>query len=56
MTDGRITVKGAAQSVLYFSDRPNRLVGSMATRDLVTRWDAGADGPHGSSGRAGSSG
>ena len=41
--DGRITVKGAAQSVLYFSDRPNRLVGSMATRDLVTRWDAGAD-------------
>jgi hypothetical protein len=41
--DGRITVKGAAQTVLYFSDRPNRLVGSMATRDLVTRWDAGAD-------------
>jgi hypothetical protein len=40
---GRITIKGAAPSTLCFSDRPYRLVGSLATRDLATQWDAGAD-------------
>ena len=40
---GRITIKGAAPSTLCFSDRPYRLVGSLATRDLATQCDAGAD-------------
>jgi len=41
--NGRITIKGAAASTLYFSDRPYRHVGSMPTGDLVAQWDAGGD-------------
>ena len=41
--NGRITVKGAAPSTLYFSDRPHHRVGSLATEDLVAKWGAGDD-------------
>ena len=39
-TDGTLTLTGAA-STLYFSDRPQRVVGHMATSDFVDLWDEG---------------
>src|SRR5262245_43881373 len=38
---GRLTLKGVAKSTLYFSDRPQRVVGHVATPDFVGIWDEG---------------
>ena len=40
-TDGRLTLTGVTPSTLYFSDRPQRVVGHMATQDFVDLWDEG---------------
>ena len=32
---------GCLSATLYFSDRPQRIVGHMATTDFVELWDAG---------------
>lgn len=41
--NGRITIKGVSPTALYFSDRPYRLVGSMAIEDFVAQWEVGDD-------------
>jgi hypothetical protein len=41
-TDGNtLTLQGVTASTLYFSDRPQRIVGHMATADFVDLWDEG---------------
>jgi hypothetical protein len=39
----RVVLRGVAPSTLYFSDRPQRVVGHLATADFIDLWDAGAD-------------
>ncbi len=38
---GTLTLHGITPSTLYFSDRPQRIVGHMATGDFVDLWDEG---------------
>ena len=41
-TDGNtLMLQGVTPSTLYFSDRPQRIVGHMATADFVDLWDEG---------------
>jgi hypothetical protein len=43
-SDGRtLTSTGITPSTLYFSDRPQRVVGHMATADFVDLWGEGAN-------------
>jgi hypothetical protein len=39
--DGTLTLRGITPSTLYFSDRPERVVGQMTTTDFVDLWGAG---------------
>jgi hypothetical protein len=39
--DGALTLRGITPSTLYFSDRPQRVVGHMSTADFVDLWGAG---------------
>ena len=39
--DGTLTLRGITPSTLYFSDRPERVTGQMATTDFVGLWGAG---------------
>jgi len=39
--DGTLTLRGITPSTLYFSDRPERVTGQMATSDFVDLWGAG---------------
>jgi hypothetical protein len=39
--DGTLTLTGVTPSTLYFSDRPQRIVGHMATSDFVELWGEG---------------
>ena len=38
---GTLTLRGITPSTLYFSDRPERVTGHMATADFVDLWGAG---------------
>ncbi|HYB29614.1 MAG TPA: hypothetical protein VEF89_23595 [Solirubrobacteraceae bacterium] len=38
-----LTLTGVTPSTLYFSDRPQRVVGHMATSDFVDLWGEGAN-------------
>ena len=38
---GTLTLRGITPSTLYFSDRPQRVVGHMATTDFVDLWAVG---------------
>ena len=41
-SDGKtLTLEGVTPSTLYFSDRPQRIVGHMATNDFVNLWGEG---------------
>ena len=41
-SDGaKLTLQGITPSTLYFSDRPQRIVGHMATSDFVDLWATG---------------
>jgi hypothetical protein len=40
-TDGTLTLRGVTPSTLYFSDRPQRVVGQMSTADFVDLWAIG---------------
>lgn len=43
-SDGKtMTLTGVTPSTLYFSDRPQRVVGHMATSDFVELWSEGAN-------------
>jgi hypothetical protein len=39
--DGRIVLQGVSPSTLYFSDRPQRVVGHIGTPQFVDIWDDG---------------
>ena len=39
--DGTLTLEGITPSTLYFSDRPQRIVGHMTTADFVALWGEG---------------
>ena len=38
---GTLTLRGITPSTLYFSDRPQRVVGHMTTADFVDLWAVG---------------
>lgn len=40
-SDGAITLKGMSPSTLFFSDRPERVVGHISTQQFVDLWGAG---------------
>jgi hypothetical protein len=40
---GGVILRGVAPSTLFFSDRPQRVVGHLATADFVDLWGAGED-------------
>ncbi len=40
-----LTLEHSLSETIYFSDRPNRIVGAMATADFVTAFEATADDP-----------
>jgi hypothetical protein len=40
-TGDTLTLRGVTPSTLYFSDRPQRVVGHMTTTDFVDLWGAG---------------
>jgi hypothetical protein len=40
-TDGELTLVGLSPSTLYFSDRPERVVGHMTTAQFVDQWSVG---------------
>jgi hypothetical protein len=40
-TNGTLTLRGVTPSTLYFSDRPQRVVGHMTTAQFVDLWGAG---------------
>jgi hypothetical protein len=42
-TNHSMTLVGASPSTLYFSDRPERVVGHMTTEQYVDEWNEGAD-------------
>jgi hypothetical protein len=43
-TDGdRVTFHGISPATLYFSDRPQRVVGHLATQQFVDEWSRGDD-------------
>lgn len=43
-TDGdRVTLHGLSPATLYFSDRPQRVVGHLTTRQFIEEWDQGED-------------
>jgi hypothetical protein len=43
-SDGKtLTLTGVTPSTLYFSDRPQRIVGHMATSEFVELWGEGAN-------------
>jgi hypothetical protein len=42
-TGGRIVLRGVAPSTLYFSDRPQRVVGHIGTSEFIALWGEGDD-------------
>jgi hypothetical protein len=40
-SDGRLTLIGLSPSTLYFSDRPERVVGHMTTDQFIDQWGVG---------------
>ena len=43
LKDGVLTLKGIADDTLYFSDRPDRIVGRETTKKFVDTWAQGTD-------------
>jgi hypothetical protein len=41
--DNRITLTGVGETTLWFSDRPDRLVGHIPTSEFVASWSKGDD-------------
>jgi hypothetical protein len=42
-TSDRLMLRGVTPFTIYFSDRPERVVGHIGTSEFVELWDAGAD-------------
>jgi hypothetical protein len=43
LKDGVLTLKGITPNTLYFSDRPDRIVGRVTTKEFVGAWTQGHD-------------
>ena len=43
LADGVLKLMAIGAFTLYFSDRPERLVGHWETADFVSNWDTGGD-------------
>jgi hypothetical protein len=43
LKDGVLRMKGVSPDTLYFSDRPERIVGRVATAEFVEHWATGND-------------
>ncbi len=41
--DGRLVLRNVAPSTLFFSDRPQRIVGHLSTEEFVESWGEGED-------------
>ena len=41
--DGRLVLRNVAPSTLFFSDRPQRIVGHLSTEEFVETWGEGED-------------
>jgi len=41
--NGSVTLHGLAHSTLFFSDRPQRIVGHLSSRKFVDQWGEGED-------------
>ena len=41
--NGRLTLNGLAPTTLYFSDRPDRIVGHITSDEFLDAWDEGED-------------
>lgn len=40
---GKLTLKGVSPTTVYFSDRPNRIAGHLATTEMIPLWSEGKD-------------
>ena len=43
LKDGHLRLKGVAPDTLYFSDRPDRIVGRVTTKEYVDHWSVGGN-------------
>lgn len=41
--NGKLTLNGLAPTTLYFSDRPDRVVGHITSDEFLDAWDEGED-------------
>src|SRR5918993_5480336 len=41
--DGRLVLRNVAPATLFFSDRPQRIVGHLSTEEFVETWGDGED-------------
>jgi hypothetical protein len=40
---GKLTLKSVSPTTIYFSDRPNRIAGHLATTEMIPLWSEGKD-------------
>ncbi len=43
LSEGVLTMQGITPDTLYFSDRPDRIVGRVSTQEFVDHWSKGKD-------------
>jgi hypothetical protein len=43
LANGKLTLEGVGATTLFFSDRPRRIAGHMATPEIVSLWSEGKD-------------
>ena len=43
VADGKLTLKGISPTTLFFSDRPERIAGHLATDEMIPLWSEGTD-------------
>ena len=43
LVNGKLTMKGVSPMTVYFSDRPTRVAGHMATSEMIPLWSEGKD-------------
>lgn len=43
LVNGKLTMKGVSPMTVYFSDRPTRVAGHLATREMIPLWSEGKD-------------
>jgi hypothetical protein len=41
LIDGKLTLKGVSPTTVYFSDRPTRVAGHVATSEMIPLWSEG---------------